>query len=286
MTITAAIDGRPRDLGGFTVARLLPAPGHRMVGPFIFFDHMGPATFAPGRGLDVPPHPHIGLATVTYLFAGAMTHRDSLGTVIDIAPGAVNWMTAGRGIVHSERSPDALRAGGHTVHGIHSWVALPQDRAEDQPAFAHHPAATLPTITIDGARRTLIAGTAFGATSPVRVASPLFYIDVEAETGATVYLPDDHAERAVYVVSGAIEIDGVRHEARQLLVFAPGTVGWRALEPTRAMLLGGAPMDGERHIFWNFVSADLERIEAAKADWAAGRFAAVPGETESIPLPE
>lgn len=286
MTIIRAIAGRTRDLGGFSVARVLPSPMLRQVGPFVFFDHLGPADFAPGDGIDVRPHPHIGLATVTYLFEGELRHRDSLGTVADIAPGAVNWMTAGAGITHSERTPTAERAGGHRMHGIQSWVALPDDQLEIAPAFAHHPAATLPTISFDGARRTLIAGTAFHATSPVAVLSPMFYIDVEAETGARIELPGDHEERAVYVASGAIALDDVRHDAGQMLVFAPGEpVAWRALEPTRAMLLGGAAMP-PRHIFWNFVSPSLERIERAKADCRAGRFPTVPGETEFIQLPD
>ena len=285
MTVALSIEGRPRDLGGFTVARVLPAPGHHMVGPFIFFDHMGPARFPPGQGIDVRPHPHIGLATVTYLFTGAFTHRDSLGTVIDIEPGAVNWMTAGRGIVHSERSPDALRAAGHAIEGIQSWVALPRANAEDAPAFRHHSAATLPAITLPGAHGRLIAGSAYGAVSPVEFPWPIFYVDLQVEAGAEVALPDDYEERAVYVAAGAAEADGVRYGPRQMIVFEPGAARVRAAEPSRLMLLGGAAMDGERHIFWNFVASDPARIEAAKADWAAGRFAAVPGETEFIPLP-
>ncbi len=286
MSIAHTIPGRTRDLGGFSVARVLPSPALRQVGPFVFFDHLGPADFAPGTGIDVRPHPHIGLATVTYLFEGALGHRDSLGTVIDIAPGAVNWMTAGRGITHSERTPPAERAAGQRMHGIQAWVALPDDQIETAPAFAHHPADSLPTIRFDGARRTLIAGHAFHAVSPVATLSPLFYIDVEADAGADVALPDDHAERAVYIAAGAIELDGVRHDAGRMLVFAAGaSVRWRALEATRAMLLGGAAMT-PRHVFWNFVSPSLARIEQAKDDWRAGRFATVPGEHEFIPLPD
>jgi redox-sensitive bicupin YhaK (pirin superfamily) len=287
MTIAQILTGPRRDLGGFTVSRMLPQAGRRMVGPFIFFDQMGPAEFAPGHGIDVRPHPHIGLATVTYLFEGAITHRDSLGTVIDIAPGAVNWMTAGRGITHSERSPDGLRAAGHRLHGIQSWVALPQDRAEDAPEFVHHPADTLPQFDRSGAHHVLIAGTAFGHRSPVAARSPMFYLHVEAPAGAIVELPDDHEERAVHIVHGAILVDGVRHEAGAMLVFEPGTAAsFTAVESTRAMLLGGAKSDGPRHIFWNFVHASNERIEQAKADWRAGRFPQVPGETEFIPLPD
>ncbi|MGI4877665.1 MAG: pirin family protein [Janthinobacterium lividum] len=286
MTVTHVLRGNTRDLGGFSVSRVLPQAALRNVGPFVFFDHLGPADFAPGTGMDVRPHPHIGLATVTYLFDGAIGHRDSLGTVVDVEPGAVNWMTAGRGITHSERTPPAARANGQRMHGIQSWVALPSDHAEDAPAFAHHPAATLPTTVFGGAKRTLIAGTAFAATSPVAALSPMFYIDIDAETGASVALPGEHEERAVYIVSGAIDLDGTRYEAGSMVVLAPGgEVAWTALEPTRAMLLGGAALDAPRHIEWNFVSASTERIEQAKADWRAGRFPTVPGDDEFIPLP-
>lgn len=287
------IDGKPRDLGGFSVARLLPHHSRRMVGPFIFFDHLGPADFAPGTGIDVRPHPHIGLSTVTYLFEGALRHRDSLGTELDIGPGAVNWMTAGRGISHSERTPPALRAAGHRIHGIQSWVALPRDEEETAPAFDHHPAATLPSIVLDGARRTLIAGTAFGAVSPVKFAHPMFYIDVEADAGAHVYLPPDHAERALYVADGEIGLSsGETVGAGTMMVLPDGSgESWfRTVAPARVMLLGGAPMDGPRHIWWNLVASRDELLEAAKADWAAqapdGRFGRVPGETEFIPLPD
>ena len=285
MTVTQVLTGATRDLGGFSVARVLPQARLRAVGPFVFFDHLGPADFAPGTGIDVRPHPHIGLATVTYLFDGALNHRDSLGTVVDIAPGAVNWMTAGRGIVHSERTPDRARAVGQRMHGIQSWVALPDDATEVAPAFAHHPADSLPSIAFGGAKRTLIAGTAFHASSPVATHSPLFYIDIEAEAGASVALPGDHEERAVYVVSGAIELDGTRHASGTMVVLAPGgEAAFTTAEPTRAMLLGGTSV-GPRHIEWNFVAATQDRIEAAKADWVADRFPRVPGETEFIPLP-
>lgn len=286
MAILKAIDGRPRDLGGFTVARLLPAPGFHMVGPFIFFDHMGPSDFAPGQGIDVRPHPHIGLATVTYLFEGAFTHRDSLGTVIDIEPGAVNWMTAGRGIVHSERSPDALRASGHRAHGIQSWVALPRDHAESEPAFVHHPAESLPEIDLPGVELRLIAGEAFGARSPVEFPHKIVYLEAWIEPGATLTLPADWDERGVYVVDGAVTLDGEAVAARTLAVLKPGSdVVLASAGLSHVMLLGGAPMDGDRLIFWNFVASTPERLETAKADWAAGRFPAVPGESEFIPLP-
>jgi redox-sensitive bicupin YhaK (pirin superfamily) len=287
------IEGKPKDLGGFHVARLLPHHRRRMVGPFIFFDHLRPAAFAPGAGIDVRPHPHIGLATVTYLFEGGLRHRDSLGTVMDIGPGAVNWMTAGRGISHSERTPPDLRAAGHRIHGIQSWVALPKGHEQVAPAFDHHPADTLPTLTLDGARRTLIAGSAFGARSPVGFAHPCFYIDVEADAGATVHLPHDHAERALYVAEGAVVMhDGAAVGAGTMLVLPDGggEAWFRSVTPSRVMLLGGEPMDGPRLVWWNLVASEQALIDAAKADWAAdpfgGRWGPVPGETEFIPLPD
>lgn len=285
MTVTHVLHGNTRDLGGFSVARVLPQAALRHVGPFVFFDHLGPADFAPGHGIDVRPHPHIGLATVTYLFEGSLGHRDSLGTVVDIEPGAVNWMTAGRGITHSERTSRGPREAGQRMHGIQSWVALPDAHAEDAPAFAHHPAASLPSIAFHGAKRTLIAGTAFHATSPVAALSPMFYMDIDAEAGASVALPGEHEERAVYIVSGSIDLDGTRYAAGQMIVVAPGgEVAFTTAEPTRAMLLGGASV-GPRHIEWNFVSGSRDRIELAKADWVAGRFPRVPDEVEFIPLP-
>ena len=287
------IESKPKDLGGFTVGRLLPHHSRRMVGPFIFFDHIGPADFAPGSGMDVRPHPHIGLATVTYLFEGKIHHKDSLGSDLDIGPGAVNWMTAGRGIAHSERTPADLRASGHRLHGIQSWVALPKVDEQCPPDFVHHPADTLPSITIDGARRTLIAGTAFGATSPVKFGHPTFYIDVDAEAGATVHLPHEHAERAIYVASGQVTTNtGEVLPAGTMLVLPDGggEAFFVADEPSRVMLLGGAPMDGPRLIWWNLVASDQRLIDEAKAEWKAGpfggRWPAIPGEVEFIPLPE
>jgi redox-sensitive bicupin YhaK (pirin superfamily) len=285
--IELLIQSRVRDLGGFSVLRLLPSPRRRLVGPFIFVDHMGPAEFPPGQGLDVRPHPHIGLATVTYLFEGALTHRDSLGTHLDIHPGDVNWMTAGRGIVHSERSPPALRAKGHRLHGMQTWVALPRSHEETEPAFHHHPAATLPEIQRGGVHLRVVAGDAFGMRSPVEVFSPTLYVAVDMEAGARLELDDQHAERAVYLVDGALEVSGEPLRARSLAVLAAGTVvEIEATSASRLMLLGGEPIDGERHIWWNFVSSSAGRIDQAKRDWAEGRFAPVPGETEFIPLPE
>ena len=284
------IEGRPRDLGGFSVRRLLPAPQRRAVGPFIFFDHLGPADFPAGHGIDVRPHPHIGLATVTYLFEGALRHRDSLGHVRDIHPGAVNWMTAGRGIQHSERTPPKERAAGHRIHAIQTWVALPVAHEERVPAFAHHPADTLPVIEAGGARLTLIAGTAYGAASPVEVLHPIFYLAAEGPAGAEIALPDDHAERGVHVVEGEIELQGERAGPGTMLIVEPGPTSLRVLAAAKLMLFGGAPLDGPRHIWWNLVSSDPAAIRRAARDWEAqpigGRFGEVPGETEWIPLPD
>jgi len=285
--IRRLIEPRPRDLGGFSVRRVLPAAGTRMVGPFIFFDHMGPADFAPGTGIDVRPHPHIGISTVTYLFEGALLHRDSLGCVQSIEPGAVNWMTAGRGIVHSERTGEPLRASGHRIHGIQSWVALPRHAEECEPSFHHHEAASLPDFQQDDARLRVVAGEAFGRRSPVEVLSPILYVDVRLPAQGMLMLPPEHEERAVYLAEGSAELDGAPLEAGQMAVLEPGREARLvALEDVRAMLLGGAPIDGPRHIWWNLVSSSPERIERAKVDWAAGRFPKVPGETEFIPLPE
>ncbi len=287
--LARVLEGRPRDLGGFSVRRVLPAGRLQTVGPFIFFDHMGPATFGGGGGVDVRPHPHIGLATVTFLFAGEFMHRDSLGSAQLIRPGDVNWMVAGRGIVHSERTPQEARgvAGGATIHGIQTWIALPREHEETAPSFEHHPAPTLPECRGPGVTMHLIAGSAYGRQAPTSVFSPMFYLAVELEPGATLALPDEHAERAAYVVEGEVEVDGETHTAGRMLLFeegAPAVV--RAAAWSRLMLLGGAPLDGPRHIWWNFVSSRAERIERAKADWRDGRFAAVPGDDERIPLPE
>lgn len=286
MSIVQSIAGRSRDLGGFSVSRVLPAPQRRSLGPFVFFDEMGPADFPAGHGIDVRPHPHIGLATVTYLFDGGLSHRDSLGTVIDIAPGAVNWMTAGSGIAHSERSPEALRAAGHHMHGIQSWVALPVGDAEVAPSFVHHPADSLPVVAVPGARLTIIAGTMFGATSPVSFPHPIIYAEVRMQAGARLELPASWGERGVYPVSGSGAVDGETLIAGAMAVVGDGDAVLTADTALHAMILGGAPYPEKRFIEWNFVSHSQDRIEQAKADWAAGRFTAVPGETEFIPLPE
>ena len=283
---------RVRDLvDGFKVRRVLPSARRRMVGPFIFLDQMGPEILSAGRGLDVAPHPHIGLATITYLFTGELLHRDSLGTVQPIRPGEVNWMTAGRGIAHSERTPREMRAAGSNLFGIQSWVALPLRHEEDAPAFAHHGAGELPLVEGEGKRVHLITGSLYGARSPVRTLSEMFYADAELEAGARLPVPADQEERAAYVVEGEVTLsgDGGAFGAGQLLVFKPGaeiTLAAPKSSSARVMLLGGEPMDGRRHIWWNFVSSSSERIEQAKEDWKAGRFAPVPEETESIPLPE
>jgi redox-sensitive bicupin YhaK (pirin superfamily) len=288
MTAPAAvIVPKTRDLGeGFEVRRVLPAIEKRAVGPFVFFDQMGPTRLAPGKGLDVRPHPHIGLATITYLFEGEILHRDSLGTVQAIRPGEVNWMTAGRGIVHSERSPPELRPAGPRLFGIQAWIGLPQAHEEAEPAFVHHAAADLPMIEARGARVRLIAGTLSGRSSPVAVFSPMVYADAALEPGAAFDFPAEHEDRAVYIATGAIEIAGTRRESGRMVVLAPGeTVTLSAPVDARVLLLGGAPLDGHRHLWWNFVSSRKERIEQAKAEWHQGRFPPVPGETEFIPLP-
>jgi hypothetical protein len=285
--IELTIEPRERDLGGFSVRRVLPSARRRMVGPFIFFDQMGPTVFAAGQGIDVRPHPHIGLATVTYLFEGEIMHRDSLGSLQAIRPGAVNWMTAGAGIVHSERTDPERRRQGAALHGIQSWVALPAAHEETAPAFRHHPADTLPVIARDGVSLRLIAGSAFGAVSPVAVFSPMFYVDADFGAGGVLALDGEHEERAVYVVEGGLGVAGQNVPAGTMAVLAPGgEITIQAARPARAMLLGGASFGETRHIWWNFVSSSAERIERAKADWRAQRFPAVPGETDFIPLPE
>ncbi len=282
------IEPRLHDLGdGFLVRRVLPSRLCRHVGPFVFFDHLGPVDLAAGRGLDVRPHPHIGLATVTYLYEGALTHRDSLGNEQVIRPGDVNWMTAGRGIVHSERTPDAERVTGHRMHGIQTWVALPQVDAEAEPEFLHHAAHTLPGLARDGVRLRVIAGRAFGMISPVHVYAPTLYVDAEFAPGTTLVVPPEHAERAIYVVEGDVRVDGVQVPVEQMLVVpGAGDVEIKAANAARVFLCGGAALDGERFLWWNFVASERQRIERAKADWLAQRLGQVPGETEFIPLPE
>jgi redox-sensitive bicupin YhaK (pirin superfamily) len=286
--VDLVLHARPRDLGGFSVRRVLPSRERRLVGPFIFWDHMGPATFEPGKGVDVRPHPHINLATVTYLFEGEIDHRDSVGSHQAIRPGAVNWMTAGRGIVHSERTGESARRRGSSLHGIQSWIALPRADEETEPSFSHHPEDTIPALKRAGARLRVIAGSAYGAVSPVQTFSPMFYVDAELDPGAQLDLPDEFEERAAYVAVGEIGYGEDRIEAGAMLIARAGArARLVAREASRVLLLGGAPIDGEREIWWNFVSSSTERIERAKRDWKAGRFPKVPGdEVEFIPLPD
>ncbi len=287
-SIELVIQGRPRDIGELTVRRVLPSIKRRLVGPFIFFDHMGPADFAPGHGVDVRPHPHIALATLTYLFDGEIVHKDNLGNAQSIRPGDVNWMIAGRGIAHSERTGPELRRSGGRVHGIQSWVALPVRDEEREPSFEHHAGTALPRVSRSGVELRVIAGTAYEATSPVRVLSPTLYVAATLEAGAILPLPDEHAGRAAYVVEGSVGCEGGEHAPGTMLVFREGARAvLYANTPARVMLLGGAPLDGPRHIYWNFVSSSAERIEQAKRDWKEGRFPKIPGDDqEFIPLPD
>jgi len=286
--IEQVIVPRARDLGGFSVRRALPAASKQMVGPFIFFDQMGPAEFLIGSGIDVRPHPHIGLATVTYLFDGEIMHRDSLGSALAIKPGELNLMSAGRGIVHSERTSAEERAKGPRLFGIQAWAALPKAHEEGAPAFAHHGASELPRISADGKTVRVIMGTLYGQTSPAAFPHPAFYAEAVLAPGAVLPLDPDYDERGIYIASGEIDIAGETFSTGRLLVFRPGDrISILALSQARLMLLGGEPMDGPRHIWWNFVSSSKDRIDAAKADWKAGRFSPVPGDAEEfIPLPD
>ncbi|MEL6242095.1 MAG: pirin family protein [Pseudomonadota bacterium] len=292
--IETLIIPRARDLGGFEVRRALPAPRRQMVGPFIFFDQMGPAEFVTGQGIDVRPHPHIGLATVTYLYRGTIHHRDSLGTDQWIEPGAVNWMVAGHGITHSERTDGTVRDNPHSLFGIQTWVALPEEAEDAAADFQHAAKADLPFLEGDGKEVRLILGTAWGETAPVSTFSDIFYADAVLEAGAAIPLPDDHEDRGVYVTEGCVEIGGDVFESGQMMVFRPGDKLSMKAGPSgaRLMLLGGATLSGPRHIWWNFVASSKERIEAAKeawraGDWQHGRFQLPPGDDqEFIPLPQ
>ena len=286
--MTTIITPRTHDLGGgFEVRRAVPSLQARSVGPFVFVDHMGPAVFEPGRGIDGRPHPHIGLATVTFLWDGAINHKDTLGSEQVILPGDVNWMTSGRGIAHSERTPADERGRPHTVHGMQTWVALPKTDEETAPEFHHHPARTLPQWQRDGAWVRVIAGRAFGEESPVRVFSDTFNVAIDLEADAQLAIDDSAVERALYVLQGEAQLDGADIPDKHLVLLDRGTRPvLRAKTPLKAMLLGGEPLDGPRHLWWNFVSSSKERIEQAKLDWLEGRFGQVPDETEFIPLPE
>ncbi len=279
------LQAREKDLMGLPIRRLLPARSQRTVGPWIFLDHMGPTTLAEGKGVDVPPHPHIGLATVTYLFEGAFLHRDSLGSRQTIVPGDLNWMTAGRGIVHSERSPDTERAPSRPIHGLQAWVALPQAHEEAAPSFAHHPRASLPSWREGGNELCLIAGEAYGHRSPVEVLSPLFYVEARLARGSELKLPDAMEECGVYVIGGQLSVAGEGLAAYEMGVFDSERPSLRAESPSHVVLLGGDRV-GERLISWNFVSSSKERLERARDDWRAQRFDPVPGESGFMPLPE
>jgi len=280
------IEARQRDVGGFFVRRVLPSAQRKLVGPFIFYDHLCRVDFAPGQGLDVRPHPHIALATVTYLFEGSFLHRDSLGYAQAIHPGDVNWMIAGRGIAHSERTPPELRQSGGPLHGIQCWVALPREHEEVEPSFTHHPAATIPQVSRPGVELSIVAGHAYGEHSPVRVLSPTLYVHAQLSPGSSFEVDQQHAERAAYVAAGRLRLGSIEYQEGTLLVLPPGPVELGSSVGARVMLLGGAALDGDRHIYWNFVSSSLERIERAKHDWREGHFGKVVGdEQEFIPLP-
>ena len=284
--IELLIEPRTRDIGDLTVRRALPDKRRQRVGPFIFFDHMGPAEFAPGTGINVRAHPHIGLATITYLFEGEMLHRDSLGCVQPIRPGAVNWMTAGSGIVHSEKVTEQVRASGQRLHGLQTWVALPTDAEEVEPSFEHYAAEDIPAAIVDGAAVRVVLGSAYGLSSPVTTQSETLYVEVILEAGQSVAVPNA-AELAVYVVEGSVAIGRQRVGAGVLAVLEAGASGTVTAESAaRIMFAGGDALDGERYIWWNFVSSSRERIEQAKKDWREQRFAGVPGEDDFIPLPE
>ncbi len=292
--IETVIIPRARDLGGFEVRRALPAPRRQMVGPFIFFDQMGPAEFLPTRGMDVRPHPHIGLATISYLYRGRIHHRDSLGTDSWIEPGAVNWMVAGHGITHSERTDDETQTDPMPFFGIQTWVALPEKNEEDPAYFEHQPKDALPFLEGEGKEVRLILGNAYGERAPVKVASEMFYADAVLQPGASIPLPDDHEDRGVYVVEGSITVAGDVYESGQMMIFRPGDqISLKAnAEGARLMLLGGETFNGSRFIWWNFVASSQDKIDAAKeawraGDWAHGRFSLPPGDDqEFIPLPD
>ena len=286
-TVETIIVPRTRDIGDFSVMRVLPAAARRMVGPFVFLDQFGPVTLAAGKGMDVRPHPHIGLSTVTYLLDGSIVHRDSLGFEQSIEPRDVNWMTAGRGIVHSERSDADLRKRQQSLYGLQSWVALPRRDEEADPAFLHYPGAVLPVMAAEGVGLRVIAGTVHGLTSPVATHSELFYGDVILQPRARFVLEAAYDERAAYLIEGVVEIDGVAFDAGRLLAFGAGEIMLTAVTPARFVVLGGEPMDGPRHVWWNFVSSRPERIEQAKEDWRRDQFGVrIPGENEFIPLPD
>ena len=284
--IVTILEPKEKDLGGFVVRRLLPAVGRKMVGPFVFFDHLGPVDFAPGEGIDVRPHPHIGLATVTYVFEGEIVHRDSLGKVQTIRSEEINLMTAGRGIVHSERTDPQLRNQGHTLHALQLWLALPREEETCPPDFNHYSSVQLPTLEQQGVSLRILIGAAYGLQSAVRTFSPTLYVEARLQAGACLTLPDHVEERAVYLISGSVQAAGHRLAPHRMAIFEPTVeVVLTAHEETRLVIIGGAPL-GKRTVWWNLVASDKALITLAKQDWAEGRFPKVPGETEFIPLPE
>lgn len=280
------LEPNTKDLGEFTVSRLLPAKQRPRIGPFVFFDYMGPAEFLPGKGVNVRPHPHIGLATITYLFEGEILHRDSLGYVQTIQPGAVNWMTAGKGIVHSEKVTDEILASGQRLHGIQTWVALPLEREETDPRFEHYPADAIPAVERDGVSLRVVIGNAYGVTSPVSTESEILYVEARLAAGSALELPPAE-ELAVFVVEGGVAVGGETAPPGTLAVLSPGSSAELvAVADAHLMLCGGAALKGPRIVWWNLVSSSRERIEQAKRDWREGRFPAVPGEVDFIPLPD
>lgn len=284
--IKLLLDPLEKDLGGFSVRRFLPSKELANVGPFIFFDHLGPAVFPPGEGVDVRPHPHIGLATVTYLFSGEILHRDSLGHVQPIRPHEINWMTAGKGIVHSERTGPELRQQGHTLNALQLWIALPEDEQECEPFFTHYGEESLPLLEKDGVKIRVLIGEAFGVKAAVKTHSPTLYAEVQLEKGGRILLPEGIEERAVYVLSGQVKAAKNSIDQHQMALFDQTSgVELEALEPTRLVIIGGKPL-GKRTVWWNLVSSRRDLIEKAKRDWIENRFPQVPGETEFIPLPE
>jgi len=284
--VSASITPRARDIGEFEVRRALPAAELRAIGPFIFFDQMGPVVFQKGQAMDVRPHPHIGISTITWLFNGEVQHKDSLGSDVIIQPGEVNWMTSGAGIVHSERSPASARLGNAPLAGIQAWVALPKAKEEMAPAFHHYGAASIPRLDDNGIQVMLIAGSAFGKTSPVLTQSETLYAELQLAANSVIEIPPIAEERGLYIYSGELEISGVIYKTGTLVAFKPDVaVTIKALTNSTCMLLGGDALDAPRHLYWNFVSSDLERIEQAKQDWREQRFAMVNGDPEFIPLP-
>ncbi len=284
--IRSILRPKVKDLGGFSVRRLMPSDQLKAIGPFIFFDHFGPARFQPGDGIDVRPHPHIGLATITYLFEGEILHRDNLGNVQPISPGAINLMTAGRGIVHSERTPPEARKKAHTTHGLQLWIALPKEQEETDPGFFHYEASRFSTVQVDEATIRVLIGEAYGVRSPVKTFSPTVYVEVQLKRGSTLRLADGIEERAVYVVSGALRARGTSMGEHSLAIFdQTPDIEITALEDTRMVLLGGSPL-GARILWWNLVSTRPELIEKAKNAWREDRYPKIPGETEFIPLPD